>query len=246
MKIVACLAAHGRGPLLTHTIQRLIHINKVDAVICAVTDSNDALICESAGAQVVIEKNHPLGRKWNAAFIAAQEHHPDAVLFVGSSDWVSEDWTRIYTSMLPHNGMIGSPGCHFADYHPSTQTRLVYWSGYATGLPHGKRAKERENEPIGIGRIISRQALDLMQWMPFNNEQDNSLDWTMYQKIIANKGEVICLRTAAEAVSISCHAWNNKHKFEEHWSNRLPSQKIKNLQQFHKQFPQWEKFIAEL
>jgi hypothetical protein len=246
MKVVACLAVQGRGPLVKHTIARLLNVNKVDKVICAVSDHHDALICEQSGAQVVIEKNNPLGRKWNAAFLAAKDHQPDAVLFVGSSDWISEDWLRIYTSMLPSNGMIGSPGCHFVDYHPTTSTRLVYWSGYANGLPHGKRAKERENEPIGIGRIISKDALDLMQWMPFNNEQDNSLDWTMYQKIIANKGEVICVRTAADAVSISCHAWANKHKFEEHWSNRLPSQRIKDLKHFHQSFPEWEQFIQSI
>jgi hypothetical protein len=230
IKVIAVIPVFGRNPLVKLTIERLLKANGCAAVVCAGSGRKDKETCETAGAIWVEHPNEPLGRKWNAAFFKARELGADAVLFVGSSDWVSKNWISKSLPHLNDYGMTGTPGCHFIDFRVD-ETRLVYWPGYEHGTPKSNRAKERFGEPIGIGRMLSAKCLDAINWKPFDSSQDRSLDWTMYQKVLAAGFKVKLINDdTMHALSISCDAWSNKHKFEEHWSNKLPSMKIDHFE----------------
>src|SRR5688572_33434172 len=93
-KVVAVIPVHGRVPLLPYTIKRLIQKNDCK-VICVGDGLHEKQVCEQSGAVWVPFKNSPLGAKWNAGFVAAKRFNPDAVLYVGSSDWVCNDWIKL-------------------------------------------------------------------------------------------------------------------------------------------------------
>jgi hypothetical protein len=215
MKIVAAIPVHGRHPLLKYTIKRLLMKCGVSEVVC-VGGKADRSTCEEYGANFIHSTNYPLGGKWNRAFMATKDLDPDAVLFVGSSDWVSDKWCETMFPYLETSYMVGKLGCHLLDI--GYIYRLCYWPGYR----HGSRRFDprRHDEPIGIGRLLSRDFLKKIQYKPFDNHMDNSLDWQMYQK--AN-GKVNISTDDVHSMSISTHQWDNKHKFNDHWNGILKS-----------------------
>lgn len=230
-RVIACLAVHGRLPLLEHTIRRLYLKNECYKVICSGDGPEEKKLCESLGAVWVHHNNKPLGAKWNASFYKAKDYNPDAVVFVGSSDWISDDW---FSSMRPHvekYGFAGVPGCYMADLGETT--RLVNWKGYKDCRP------DRASETIGIGRMLSRRLLDAIGWQPFNNKMDNSLDWSMKNKS-AKVGftDYMVYDGSLKALSISTNKWDNKHKFEVHWNGDGSSERIEDVNSFLHNFPE--------
>jgi hypothetical protein len=225
-RVVAVIPVHERLELLPHTISRLYRKNGVHKVICVGDGMAEKAICEQFGAYWVPFQNKPLGAKWNAGFIAARQFNADAVLYVGSSDWLSDNWITTMKPLVNQHQMVGVPGCHFIDI--AHKLRLVYWPGY-TG--------ERSNETIGIGRMLSKDLLDKINWTPFDDKKDSSLDRSMKDRAerIGVK-EYFVKNDELKALSISTYKWINKHKFEMHWNNQLPSEKIEDPSLFINQF----------
>lgn len=221
-KVVAAIAVHGRLPLLEHTIRRLYEKNGCYKVICAGDGQDERSLCENMDAVWVFARNKPLGRKWNAAFQKAREFNPDAVVFVGSSDWLSDNWFYMMQPYVDTHGFSGVPGCYLADL--GHQVRLCDWTcGY-----EGYRA-ERADETIGIGRMLSRRLLDAIDWMPFNSELDNSLDRSMKDRsILKGYHDFMVHDNRLKALSLSCPHWSNKHKFFMHWEGLIPSIRMDN------------------
>lgn len=225
-KVVAALAVHGRLPLLEHTIRRLYQKNGCAKVICSGDNPDDMKLCQSLDAIWVHARNKPLGKKWNAAFQRAMDFNPDAVVFVGSSDWLSDNWFQIMQPYVDSHGFAGVPGCYLADL--GKQIRLCDWTcGYA-----GYRA-DRADEAIGVGRMLSRRMLDAIDWQPFNPEYDNSLDRSMKDKgILKGYHDFMVEDNRLKALSLSTPYWDNKHKFWMHYGvgdkQMIPSIRMEN------------------
>jgi hypothetical protein len=223
MKIIAPIPAFGRIPLLEQTIKRLYNKNGIYKVIVIGHENEAKEIAIKNGADFVYHENTPLGAKWNAGFKACQKFDHDAVIFLGSSDWISDDYLSIVAPLINEFDLIGKLGCHFFDKqivnggHP--RYRLVHWLGYGTGT--------RQNEPIGIGRIISKSMLQKINYTPFNPTLDSSLDWSMWQQVHKHNPRIKILdESQCQLVSISTNKWVNKHKFDDHWTDKMPSVKI--------------------
>lgn len=229
-KVVAVIPCFGRFPLLRVTVDRLYKVNGVHKVVLVGHEHNVIEIAKQTGSKFVHHENKPLGRKWNAGFKAAKELNPDAVLFVGSSDWISANWLPKSLKYLNEYEMIGRLDCHLLDIDTNTGKRLVYWPGYGKGL--------REEEPIGIGRVISARILDKIGWEPFDPLKDNSMDWQMWHAVLQNGGKVKLMNDDTKSLSISTNKWENKHNFSEHWNGKLPSQKITDIDGFLNNFPE--------
>ena len=91
-KIIAIIPVYGRASLLKYTIRRLYNKNKLFKVICVGNEKLEKSICLQENGIWVEHANKPLGKKWNYGFTCAKKYNPDAILFVGSSDWISSDW----------------------------------------------------------------------------------------------------------------------------------------------------------
>lgn len=230
--LVAPIPVYGRRPLVKHTITRLQ--NAGVKVICMGHDKADRDLCISLGAEWIMFDNDPLAAKWNAGFMAARKYEPTGVIFVGSSDWVSDNYITEAERMLSEYDFVGKLGCHFTDLSPK-HIRTVNWFGYGKG--------QRSYEPIGIGRVLSSRLLNRMNWQPFDKRISSGLDWSMWLKTLAIDAPIgIFEDTDLKLLSISTHAWGNKHKFEDHWSGSLKgsSEKLGNKaeEDLFKSFPE--------
>lgn len=234
-KVVACIPVFGRGPLVEQTIKRLYNKNGVYRVICAGSEPEDRQICEKTGAIWIQHRNQPLGAKWNAAFKEAKKYNPDACLFVGSSDWLSDNWLPVMIPYLSNYDLIGVPGCHFL--HLCDEPLLCHWKGYTNG---------RDGESIGIGRLLSRQLLERIHYEPFKPELNNSLDSSMQQTCSRHAARIHLVDShKIKAVSISTNEWANKHQFSDHYLGRLPSEKIKDVDNFIQSYFPEAKTVCE-
>ena len=174
-------------------------------------------IAQEFNVDFVSISNDPLGTKWNAGFQVSKNHNPDGVMFMGSSDWCSDDYVDSVRLHLKDFGMLGMLGCHFADV--SDEIRLVHWKGYGQG--------QRYLEPIGIGRVLRADFLQKINWSPFNPQLSSGLDWSMWLKAIKTNQDIGILPDNGQIklMSISTNKWVNKHKFQDHWSGALRSDK---------------------
>lgn len=221
--VVAVIPVHGRLPLLKLTISRLLNKNNVGLVVCVGETKEEEEACKQSGAIFVKHPNKPLGAKWNAGFLEAKRHSPAACLFVGSSDWVSDNWLPTLMPMMEKFDMVGTPGCSFLDVSKSG-FKAMDWLGYIG---------ERRIESIGIGRLLSKRILDRIGWRPFDNRLDNSLDSQMQKIVKKRMGRIAVVgKLPIKSLSISTDLWANKHKFDDHVSGRLPSKKIEDVTGF--------------
>lgn len=233
MRTVAVIPVKGRLPLLKYTIQRLYNKNGVHKVICVGDTLDEKTVCEYNGAEFVTFPNDPLGKKWNRGFQAAKAHDPDAVLFVGSSDWVSDNWLNYIQPYIEAGAdLVGKPDFYLLDI--SDILRFCHWTGYDQ--------VERMKEPIGIGRVLSRKILDRMDWKPIADDLNNSIDYSMYKRILALDGKCELLKTKdIQSLSISTNRWPNKHKFNDHYSNKLPSLRMADFGKWlDEKFPEYK------
>jgi len=217
MKIVAPIPVFGRFPLVKITAERLIKQGVTPILVGHELETKQ--LAEDLNIEFVNHKNSPLGAKWNAGFIAAKKYNPDAVLFVGSSDWISDSYIKRLKENIEDFDLLGQLGCHFVDV--SETIRLVNWQGYGKG--------QRENEPIGIGRCLSKSFLNTINYKPFEDNINAGLDWSMWKKAIFNGVKIGILEqdSKIELLSISTNRWQNKHKFDDHWSGKLASTKCR-------------------
>jgi hypothetical protein len=228
--VIAVIPCFGRFPLLDQTVSRLVNKNKVKVILVG-DEKGVADIASKYNQEFCSYPNTTLGAKWNFGFQAARKHNPKAVLFVGSSDWVEDDFMLKTLPFLETHEMVGTLGCYLLDIHTTRGKRLVHWPGYGKG--------PRAHEPIGIGRVISRSALDKMNWEPFDPQRQNSMDWTMYNKVLQNGGQIKIVD--AKSMAISTNLWLNKHQFEEHWKGRMPSERMAPDEFISNYFPEANK-----
>lgn len=221
--IVAPIPVYGRFPLVTLTIKRLKE--QGIKVICIGHEPMGKKIADYMGVDWIEHDNQPLGSKWNLGFLEAKKYNPEGVIFMGSSDWASNNYITESGKYLNDFDLIGMLGCHFADIKKyddnkkSDEIRLVRWHGYED--------VDRKGEPIGIGRILSKRILDKIGWKPFDDGLNNSLDFSMWDKVLKSGGKIKILEDDnLKLLSISTNLWQNKHNFEQHWSNIIPSEKI--------------------
>jgi hypothetical protein len=216
MKLCAPVPVFGRFPLVRLTISRLKRQGVIPIIMGHEREALD--ISKELNVEFISISNDPLGNKWNAGFMACQNYSPDGVIFMGSSDWASDDYIQSVSDALNDFAFIGMLGCHFADV--SDEVRLVHWPGYAKG--------QRQYEPIGIGRVLRADLLQKINWQPFDPRLSSGLDWSMYLKTIRLVDEIAVIKDEEKDVrllSISTDKWTNKHKFSDHWNGALKSER---------------------
>lgn len=251
--VIAAMPVHGRHKLVHHTITRLLTKNRCSMVVCTGNEF-DRQVCEDAGAIFVPFSNRYLGEKWNAAFLKARQYSPDAVLFVGSSDWLSDNWLDTMLPCTDEYPLVGKAGCYFLDVMGDRkyksysgppkpypiEYKLVYWPGYKYGSVD---KVTRANESIGIGRLLSAKGLDKINWKPFHDQLNGSLDRNMYKKFLPSEHKMM-FNASIKALSISTSQWGNKHKFSDHWNGICPSKRILTPDDFCRQyFPEYNKIV---
>lgn len=118
-------------------------------------------------------ENKPLGNKFNTGMIALNKFKPEAVMVLGSDDFISDSYViRIREELKKGIDLIGTTDCYF---YSLTLKQLGYWKGY-TGA--------RTGESIGLGRTLSRKILNRCQWQPWISRYNKGLDGSMMATIL--------------------------------------------------------------
>lgn len=222
-KIIAVIPVYERELLLPFTIKRLLEKNQIFKVICCGNKTTDKEICLKSGAEWVEVDNNPLGNKWNKGFKYSEQYNPDGILFVGSSDWISENWIKEAWNYIKNDefGMVGKKDFYMVDVSIQKSIKYCKWLGYP--------CFKRQEEPIGTGRLISRKFLKAIDYTPFEKDKNSGMDYFMYHKCLFNNFKVKLINDDKfKFLSISTNAWINKHKFYRHYTGAL-IRKEKNI-----------------
>jgi hypothetical protein len=116
--------------------------------------------------------NKPLGAKVNAAVQALQPMDVDAAIGLGSDDLAHPNLFRAWAQRLDDYDYLGVIDGYFYDV---PYRRLVYWPGY--------HEKHRLNATLGMGRCLSRHALNRLNWQPFPTGSNRCLDKGMGERM---------------------------------------------------------------
>ena len=127
-------------------------------------------ILKQHGCRTVVAPNR-LAEKFNAATLAAKHSDCDYFLHMGADDLVDGILWEAYQRYTGHHMALTDWYFH---HLPTNETR--YWPGYEG---------PRKGEPIGAGKLVSREALQAIRWTPFIEGRNNALDFDQHQKLKA-------------------------------------------------------------
>ena len=235
---VAVIPIKGRLPLVPHTIKQALKV--VDKVICILAHGPEEYDLPRVSEVVRVRRSAPLGERWNAGFEAAKHYDPDHVLYIGSSDWVSENWIEVMISHSENYEMVGVPGVNMLhldyevvirdeDGNIETNNDLRRYimkrrrskAGHHTvevefksmGLGRWDGYKdERKIEPIGLGRVLNRDFLKRIDYKPFKDKSRGGMDYEMFN---LTQNYKIINTPDIKCLSVSTNLWSNKHSFSE-------------------------------
>lgn len=244
-KIVVPIPVHGREPLLRQTIRRLKRqTHPVHIIIMGETPS-ERQIAEEEEVEFLKHQNHPLGAKWQAGMDRARELEADAVLMLGSADWLSDNWCEVLIQRINSGSdLVGKREMFFLDVDHQNNKKMVFWNGYTPWTNY------RTMEPIGAGRLISKTILNKVDWQIYNTKAKKSMDFHSLLTILMAGGDVEMIEdpcNSVMALSLSFgHLWGNLHSFKE-LSCYPTSKRVLNIDEaLESYFPHIEQSLEQI
>ncbi len=119
-------------------------------------------------------KNHPISDKWNFAVSQLIGKNFDYVIFLGSDDFIDESLIRIYYEKM--NNGYDYIGIHDMYVFNTINQNLYYWGGY-------KQGSGRQGETIGLGRCLSKNIIEKLNYNPWGLGLNRGLDGSMQIKL---------------------------------------------------------------
>lgn len=117
--------------------------------------------------------NNPLSDKWEYGLQALKQLTCDAVIILGSDDFINSDLIKAYANYLMQGvKILGLRDCLFLDLNHKTDS-LIKWNGYG-GKTSWAGQPERLGESIGMARCISTDTLEEINYSLWGKIQINS------------------------------------------------------------------------
>lgn len=133
--------------------------------------------------------NNPLGKKIQEGVEYCRQFEPDALLMCGSDDWLSPNWIDVFIPRLGEFDIVGADCLYVILFSPKELVEVKRCSYEGT---------ERDGEPVGPGRLLSRKILDKMDWQLYSKDLNSSLDINSFRRlkeaearILVEKNDVI-------------------------------------------------------
>lgn len=117
----------------------------------------------------IIEAPNLLATKFNAATRLAKQTDCDYFLHMGADDLIDPVLWDAYNRYVGDYMALTDWYFH---HLPTNETR--YWPGYVG---------PRQGEPIGAGKLVSREAMERIQWRPFIEGRNNALDHDQHHRL---------------------------------------------------------------
>lgn len=167
--MIGVLTALWMRPAVSRAVLR--YYAQFEAVRVAVRSQEDPEPCKKVKGWIYAEApNRPLSNKWNAGLNIMKRHAVDAVMIVGSDDYVS----RPYIDRAMEEIATGADLVHFDTLHAldADTGRLV-------------RLQPRR---MGAGRVISRRLLVRAEWRLWPSGLNRLLDGGMDRRLREVRG----------------------------------------------------------
>lgn len=121
-------------------------------------------------------RNNPLSFKWNTAVRCLAQVEFDAVILLGSDDYVDRAFMQFIESEISDCDMIG-----FKDIYFKQGNDLYYWEGYDN---------KRKGEPAGAGKVYTKSFLESIGYNLFPSFNDVGLDGISWNVVKAAGAKV--------------------------------------------------------
>ena len=150
-----------------------------DAVCVAVGSDGpfSRRVATGAGWLYAEAPNNPRGAKWNAGLAVLRRAGVDAVVILGTDDFIGRGlpslWQEWHEAGIDYGGLLDCYVYRALDY------RAVRWTGYPEGSP-------RHGETIGSGRFYSSALLEQLDWRIWpEGEARTGLDSLSHDRLAA-------------------------------------------------------------
>jgi len=223
-KIVCIIPIHDREAITVETVKMLKRQSYPFHEIILVGDTDlEEKIARETGGHFVRFANRPLSRKIQAGIDEARKFNPDAIMIVGSDDWITYKYNETYLKYIDNYDIIGNKEWLVLKVLNNENLELV----------RGNYNNNRE-DPVGAGRTITRGILDKMNWQIYNFNKESSLDSFSFKRMKA-QGAKVKLLNDPEAVMCSIKStWSCISPFNKH----AKANYIRHYQsEFNKIFP---------
>ena len=156
--------------------------DEIDLQLLAIGSEGEVTrnLVEGYGFNYEEHENKPLSQKWEYAIRKSKEYDFDAVVILGSDDIIGSDVLRHYIEQLKKGYLFY--GFYDAFVYDVRFQGLLYFGGYgdvASKMP------ERLGESVGLGRMISRELLEALDFSIWKDIAVNSsLDSYMKKRLI--------------------------------------------------------------
>lgn len=183
---------HGRHETVQYCIDKMPFI---DIVMIYSTDSDGAFLDRQKVFATGQFENNPLAFKWNAGVMSLEQIDFDAVILLGSDDYIDEPFLEFVQSNIDKYEMICFEDIYFED-----DGLKYYWSGYEGS---------RKGEPVGAGKVYTKKFLERIKYNLFNEARERGLDGVSWRRC-KNANAKILLTTLKENNIFMCDVKDGK------------------------------------
>jgi hypothetical protein len=175
MKIAFVMASHGRVNLVKQNINNILSMGDLYLAITEKSEAEQYSKSESVtGNQLHIETvpNNPLGNKWQHSVDMARKSNPDYLVTCGSDDFLSTDYVENAIKIIEQgHDFVGVNGWYMSDGKKFWKTKYRHLRDF----------------PAGSGRVLTKKALDLINWQMYDRKLDRLLDDKLRNQVQKHK-----------------------------------------------------------
>lgn len=159
---------HGRNNTVKFCLDKMPFIDKY---MIYSTDADGEFLKTTDVKGVKQVANKPLSLKWNQAVVFLKNIEFDAVILLGSDDFIDEKFISFVSQHISEYDLIS-----FKDMYFKENGNTFYWPGYTCN---------RKGEPAGAGKTYTKKFLEKINFNLFPLSKNNSLDgmsWNVCKK----------------------------------------------------------------
>jgi len=173
MKVISLSCMHGRHQTVSECIKRMPFIDKY---YIASTDEDIEFLKSQPITAYAQYQNYPISWKWNTAISLMRNVDFDAVILLGSDDYIDEKYLRYVEENISNYEMIAVSDMYFKQ-----DDDLFYWPGYTNS---------RRGEPSGAGKTYSKKFLERINFNLFPLPINKGLDGMSWKIVTQRKAKV--------------------------------------------------------
>jgi len=131
-------------------------------------------------------RNNPLSYKWGAAVECLKQLDFDSMILLGSDDYIDK---KFYNFVKRNTGKYDLIA--FTDAYYEKDGVHYYWSGYDN---------HREGEPVGAGKIYSKEFLERIKYNLYPESADVGLDHMAHKVCLKNEATMLITSLKKEKI----------------------------------------------